>query len=290
MTEDLDLDEMWPTIDLVKQTVTMVEIAEMLGYEADMNDKVRPPWNEGERTPSCQLYEDHWYDFSSGKHGDFVDFIKEVDPTISTSKAISLAWRRALKSGHEPGDVEVVQPRTIVDFTEELSKYTWMDPVMGRFGVRLDGDTQLVPHRDESGTYGVKTRGYGKGAWPGSQFTHRLYCPYGWAFSLPVGGKLVICEGESDAWAMVGAVPAEVRVLALPSGASCWKKHWSSDLAHFQEIYICFDNDGAGKSATDKVLRAVGWDHGRELRVPQLYNDAREAIEAGWDPTTKLYQ
>ena len=287
--DNLDLDEIRPTIDLVKETVSLTEVAEMLDLDIDNTGKIRPPWNPDERTPSCQLYESDFYDFSTGRWGDFVDLVRavygETEEELPTGKIIRLVWNKALRSGHEPGDVEAKPVKVLHDFTDELLSHPNIEPDMGPFGVRLDGITQLIPHRDENGTYGVKTRGpAGKTAWPGSQFTHRLYDPYGWNPTLPVGGDLVICEGESDSWAMCRALPGDVRVLALPSGAAAWKDFWMDDIEMFRRVFLCFDNDRAGKQATDKVLRKVGWAKGHTLKVPGLYNDAREAIEAGWAP------
>lgn len=156
---------------------------------------------------------------------------------------------------------------------------------VSRFGiVETDGDI-LVPHRDPEGVYGVKIRqaAGGKSSVPGSQFTTRLYDPYGWA-PRPPTPVCVITEGESDCWAMDWALGPDTDVYGLPSGASCWKDHWLDDLEPYHTVWLCFDNDRAGKQALDKVTRKVGWAKARELRVPDLYTDARAAIEAGWVP------
>lgn len=281
MTEDVE--DMKPTIELVKSTVTMIEVCEMLGFEPDRNDKIRPPWNEAERTPSCHVYEDHWFDYSTGKGGDFVDFLQAIDPDITFSRALWLTWNKALSTGREPGDVEVMPVRNLEDFTEQLEKYpTWcgLDP----YGRRMDGDTMLVPHREPGRVYGVKTRAGRKAAWPGSQFTHRLYHPFGWV--LNGSDDCLIAEGESDAWALTEQ-KLGVEVFALPSGAGAWKDHWMADLERYRRVWVVTDNDKAGKESRDKLGRKIGYDKVENLHVPQLYNDAREAIEAGWKPVLK---
>jgi hypothetical protein len=63
-----------------------------------------------------------------------------------------------------------------------------------------------------------------------------------------------------------------------------WKDAWLEDLAPYDEVLLCFDNDRAGTQALDKVTRKIGFDRAKELRVPQLYNDVREAVKAGWEP------
>ena len=72
---------------------------------------------------------------------------------------------------------------------------------------------------------------------------------------------------------------------ALPSGASSWKDAWLEDLEQYEKVYLCMDNDRAGQAARDKLTRKIGWLKAEQLRVPPLYNDAREAIAAGWRPT-----
>ena len=281
-----DWAEEWGTIDLVKQTVTLVEIVEMFGFEIDQNDKIRPPWRPDERTPSCHIYIDHYYDYGSGEYGDLFNFIKKIQPEDDLKTIISAIWNRALRSGREPGDVPPEVPRDIVDFTDEVQMYP-LDPVRFPLGIRLDGDTALIPHREPGLVYGVKTRGpAGKRAWPGSQFTHRLYDPHGWN-NTHAGGMVrdvVICEGESDSWAMDRATSDYVNVLALPAGASAWKDHWLKDLNGYDNVWLCMDNDRAGDAALTKLTGKIGYERARALKVPQLYNDAREAIEAGWEP------
>ena len=94
----------------------------------------------------------------------------------------------------------------------------------------------------------------------------------------------MITEGESDAWALIWATARSVDVLALPSGSSSWKDHWLDDLTCYDRVLLCMDNDRAGKQALDKLLLKVGYSRAEPLRVPQLYTDAREAVEAGWRP------
>jgi hypothetical protein len=285
-----DWTEERPTFELVKRTVTLPEVVEMLGLELDSSDKIRPPWRPDERSPSCHIYTDHFYDYGSGTYGDLFDFVQLIDPDVPLSKVLWLIWNRALGSGKEPGDVQAEPVREIVDFTPELSAHpSWSLPVNDPYGRRADGETMLVPHREGKVTYGVKTRGPdGKRAWPNSMFTHRLYDPWGWA-SLALFDHIVICEGESDCWALEDALP-EARVLALPSGAGAWKDHWLKDLNGYDEIHLCMDNDRAGKSALDKLISKIGHDRAKPLRVPQLFNDAREALEAGWTPQLIRHQ
>lgn len=284
---------------LLKSAVSMTDVVELCGHDVD-KDKVRPPWNPVERTPSTHLYEDHFYDYGSGRHGDIFDWISEESiaesgQPLSLGKAISRLRKLALRCGKEPGDVDR-QPVRVVEnllglfWDDSLQPYDFEGLGTEQYGVMLDrctGDI-LVPHWYQAVppmVYGVKYRraGGGKDAAPGSQFTLRLYNPTGWQ---PMSGRGTVCiitEGESDCWAMRNALP-DIDVFSLPSGASSWKDTWLEDLAPYDRILLCFDNDRAGKQAYEKVLRKIGYDRAAELRVPQLYNDAREALKAGWEP------
>ena len=293
-----DLCELEHTADVVKSMLTVPELADMLGLEP-VGGKIHSPWNEGERTPSCHLYDDHFYDFSTGKGGDVIDLLRAFNPDMSYGKAVSQLCHKAVKAGREPGDVERQPVRELLDFTEQLAMQFPIMPVTfwpnweARLGVRpprnCRGDTSalVIPHQDENGVYGVKVRGSdgSKSAWPGSQFGHRLYDPYGWSTGRNKAA-CVIAEGESDCWALDPLLPT-TPVYALPSGAGTWKDHWLTDLEQFEIIWLCFDNDRSGQQARDKITSKVGYLRARQLRVPPLFNDAREAIAAGWTPTLR---
>ncbi len=292
--DSLSIDE---KISVIKSTIEMADLVELCGRDV-VRDKVRPPWNPGERTPSTHLYSDHFYDYGSGKHGDIFDwiteeFIAEGGAPPPLGNRIWHMRQLALKGGKEPGDVETAPVRKLEDLSldmpdEPVRSLLGLD--VSWFGVTVDEDgTYYVPHREPGLVYGVKLRFADgrKGSVPGSQFTHRLYHPYGWQF-LHKGSHAVIVEGESDSWAMISTGWTNDRaidVFALPSGASSWKDAWLKDLEPYGTVLLCFDNDRAGKQALDKVTRKIGFDRAKELRVPQLYNDVREAVEAGWEPS-----
>lgn len=302
-----DWAEEEPTPELVKATITTAEVAELYGFEISSSGKIPSLSNPDERTPSLHVYADDggWYDFSAGKGGDVIDFVMAVEG-CTFSQAMWRLWRKALKAGREPGDVDKQPARAIMDFTEQLNQYHvsspakhgWEDrlglplphgcvavPVAPEGYDLLTGDL-LIPHRDAEGVYGVKVRSVdgSKSAWPGSIFTKRLYDPHGWD-SLNGGYECVITEGESDCWALLTDWGHGVDVFALPAGAGTWKDHWLKDLECYERIWICMDNDRAGEAARQKITSKVGHLRAEQLRVPPLYNDAREAIAAGWRPS-----
>lgn len=311
MSDVLDLtkidwsdDEEWNALDrvdqiaIIKSAVTVPEVAQLLGYETE-NDKIPSPWNPDERTPSCHLYEDHFYDYGTGNFGDLFDLYKAIQPTRkdgSENTLGSMIWgvrNKAVKAGREPGDVEPQRPRVVQDLSHTLP-ITIAHEVAGlqtkMFHTRVDNaGTIHVPHLQgdkDPLVYGVKLRQPNgqKTSVPGSTFTYRLYSPTGWMY-LNKSARCIITEGESDSWAMWHKIgDSGIDVFALPSGASAWKDHWLEDLQPYGTVLLCFDNDRAGEQALEKVSRKVGYDRAKTLKVPQLYNDAREALAAGWEP------
>jgi hypothetical protein len=300
MTDEktIDLVEDWgdltfeDKIAALKATVTVPEVASLMGIEADEGDKIPSPFNPGERTPSCHLYDDHWYCYATGKGGDIFDLVIALNPGTSLQDAVKAIKQRAVAVGKQYGDVESAVPRQLLDFGPQL----WGFDDLFEFGgmtlpkgwAKVDGQGNIyIPHREPGRTYGVKVRwaSGGKSSWAGSQYSHRLYDPFGWSAGYVPNTQLVLCEGESDCWALYLKLHEQADVLALPSGAGAWKDHWLDDLGCYNRIFVCMDNDRAGKAARDKLMLKIGYSRAERLEVPPLYNDAREALEAGWDPS-----
>lgn len=302
IAESFDLSEDWfelspeEKLSVLKATVSVPEVAQLMGLEADEGDKIPSPFNPTERTPSCHLYDDHWYDFATGKGGDIFDLVMALNPGTTLGQAVEALRNKAVRVGKQYGDVEAQKPREPQDFSAQFAG----EPVLELLGLDVrhygivrdaNGDV-LVPHRDHDGIYGVKVRwrAGGKGSWAGSVFTKRLYDPLGWRPGHVPATKLILVEGESDSWAMRHSLKEWggdefFDVLALPAGAGTWKDHWvEKDTTEYNEVWVCMDNDTAGKAARDKLMLKVGYSRAKELKVPALYNDARSAIEAGWRP------
>ena len=63
--------------EAVKAAVPVREAAEKYGLEVNFSGMVRCPFHE-DHTPSMKLYEDHFYCFGCGKHGDVVTLVSEL--------------------------------------------------------------------------------------------------------------------------------------------------------------------------------------------------------------------
>ena len=310
----LDL-EVRPTIEMVRSMVSCFDVCELLDIPVTAQNKITSPWNDADMTPSCHVYEDHVHDFSTGKGGDVLDLYMTLTG-CNLQQAVWRLWKGGASAGFEPGDVERdVRPVAIPDFSEELEvarSIGWtsfhdaamprgVDIASLRFNAKvLPGDgCILIPHYgypSQATCHGVKVRWFAgnKTAWPGSVFTHSLYCARNW------GDKNVawLVEGESDAWALTDRLYASKRgeaVFALPSGAGAWKDHWLDTLNAYGAVVLVLDNDKAGREARHKITKKLdtverykGGGTFYSVEVPSLCNDVREAVIKGWQPPAIL--
>ena len=63
--------------ETVKAAVPVRAAAERYGLEVNYGGMVRCPFHE-DRTPSMKLYEDHFFCFGCGKHGDVINLVAEL--------------------------------------------------------------------------------------------------------------------------------------------------------------------------------------------------------------------
>lgn len=297
MTTDVADMELQEKIDLIRSSLTPLDLADMFELPVT-RDKITSPFNPTERTPSCHLFLDGWFDYSTGKHGDVIDLYRALSGA-GLGRAVNRLLEGAQRMDADPDRV-VRKPVELPDLTEKFdigrggvgSAATWAErlkPISpsflttlassDRLGIRPGGD-MWIPHWHDGVVRGIKVRSASgaKSAVPGSTFACGLYSPFD-----GTGSVAVITEGESDCWALCDA-RLGVQVLALPGGAGVWRDSWLPSLEQYDTIYTAFDNDRAGRQATEKVRKAIGWGCWRELVVPQLFNDVRAAMAAGWTP------
>jgi hypothetical protein len=77
---------------------------------------------------------------------------------------------------------------------------------------------------------------------------------YGWETLTNLNNPLVICEGELDRLALLSKnIPA----ITSTHGAMTFKQEWCEKIGKGRKIYICYDNDDAGKKGAEKVAKMV---------------------------------
>lgn len=267
--------------DRVKDTVTMSEALDMLGLEPpNRAHKIRSLANPGERTPSLHVYEDHWYDFSTGEGGDVIKFVMT---------ATGCTYHEALErlSGKRVDPMKVKRPRpqkrvlqNLNDcFTKEpeaspagyrqaegfvASKWPYLNlEDLMEYGVKITENEIWIPHLDSDGVIrGIKKRSTKTGAKisvTGSTFITGLY-RVRHLTSTPVA---ILTEGESDLWCMEtwlrrNGCSDQAFTYALPSGAATWRTEWVSTFAAHNHTLLCLDDDEAGRKATKRISPELG--------------------------------
>ena len=239
--------------DHIKESVSMVQVLEMLGMEPpNRQNKIRSITNAGDNTPSLHIWDDHWFDFSTGVGGDQIKFVQVVTG-CSFGEALKMLGGKAgittqRRSKHrsdarqklddltkrfddEPVGSAAAQARA-AGFVASKWPFLNLDDLVG-FGVKVCEHALWIPHRDRQDIIrGIKVRDTHSGvkhAVKGSRFTSFLYRVR------PVGRSEValLVEGESDLWCTQKwvtsrALDRAVKVYALPGGAGTWRDEWLS--------------------------------------------------------------
>ena len=266
--------------DQIKATLTMLDVLNILGFESPNREgKISSLQNRDERTPSLHIYEKDWYDYSTGKGGDVIDFAMQAK-NISYHEALErLSNKRFDPMQVKKNRAGIKQMENLNDtFTEEPEaniqgyqkakqfverKWPFLDVQdLLDFGVKVTNSALWTPHKDASGVIrGVKIRSTSNGtkhAVTGSTFTSQLYTVRHFEPTL----LAVLVEGESDLWCVEKWLSrngyASIALgYALPSGAATWRPNWKDLLNHHQHTLVCLDDDEAGKLASDRILEEL---------------------------------
>lgn len=88
---------------------------------------------------------------------------------------------------------------------------------------------------------------------------------------------LAICEGESDALALTGALGYGFDSIAAP-GAGVWRPEWAAYTDGYAATYVFPDGDGAGRRFAERVLASVP---GRMAVWLPAGEDVRSMVQGG---------
>ena len=100
---------------------------------------------------------------------------------------------------------------------------------------------------------------------------------YGWDTLRETEEKVVICEGEFDRLVLLSkGVPA----VTSTGGANTFKREWLMHFGNVRNVYVCYDNDEAGRNGSARVLELF---LANERLDPQLFKITlpEEVGEAG---------
>lgn len=126
-------------IEEIKNTTKMVEVLRRYGLEANRHGMICCPFHN-ERHPSMKVYEDSFYCFACGAHGDIFDFVQlmdrcdfktafrtlggEYDPDRKTSSRIAI-MRRKIAQRKKAEQAEKIRKKRELN-SELISAYRWI--------------------------------------------------------------------------------------------------------------------------------------------------------------------
>ena len=161
---------------------------------------------------------------------------------------------------------------------EQLKRRRISEKTNAFYRIYRYGNTLRFPYHDEHGqVVGFKVRAKSKDFHYEGRSTDTLF---GQHLFPTTGKRIVITEGELDAASCYEVMPGWPMV-SLPHGAASAKKDLQKQIPFLQgysEIVLFFDNDDAGRQATEL---ASGILPSGRVKVARLenYKDASEALE-----------
>jgi len=169
----------------------------------------------------------------------------------------------------------------ILGSAEKLQKRKISEKTCQKYKIYRDGDKLRFYYHDLSGiAVGAKIKTKNK------QFTYEGESPgtfFGQHLFPSTGKRVVITEGELDAASCYEAMP-NWQMVSLPSGAASAKKAIQKQLEWLQgyeEIVLFFDNDEAGRQATQEAASVLPPGKCKIAALQGDYKDASDALSAG---------
>src|SRR6266478_7182818 len=77
---------------------------------------------------------------------------------------------------------------------------------------------------------------------------------YGWENLTSEASQIIICEGEFDRLVLK---TNGFKAVTSTGGARAFRKEWTKEFEPISEVYICFDNDEAGRKGALRVGRLI---------------------------------
>ncbi len=95
---------------------------------------------------------------------------------------------------------------------------------------------------------------------------------YDWEMLTNANNPLVICEGELDRLALLSK---NINAVTSTHGAMTFKQEWCEKVGKGRKIYICYDNDDAGRKGAERVAKMVE-NGGNEIYIVSLPKEVGE--------------
>jgi twinkle protein len=231
-----------------------------------------------------------WKDFASGESGDLLDLFAAVRG-CSISEALAEAKQylgvrdtmpeRQAKAYTVPAKPKMAAPNKVLDWLagRGLSNAT-IDEFKVREVQRSGTAWALFPYLRDGVYVNGKYRNPDdkKGM---QQEKDAEPCLFGWHLIDPKARSVAITEGEIDAMTL-----HQIGIPALSVNAGAGNHQWIENdwerLERFSEILVCFDNDDAGDKGAQEIIKRLGAERCKRMRVGA--KDANQWLMDGATP------
>jgi twinkle protein len=227
-----------------------------------------------------------WADFASGgdDSGDLIDLWRK---SKGLSMGDALAEVRDYLGVKRPA-FERYKPKTYRKPTKPAGKVLayltqtrkLSAEAIGAYHVAANSaDTEIVfPYLRDGDLVNVKCLGLER---PNGKKAIRLEkdcepCLFGWQAIPEDAREIVICEGEIDALSLWQYCRPALSV-CNGAGSHAWIEQEFERLDRFDVIFVCFDEDEAGRKGAAEVIERLGRDRCRMVKLP--HKDANECLQ-----------
>jgi len=97
---------------------------------------------------------------------------------------------------------------------------------------------------------------------------------YGWENLKGNPSQMIICEGEFDRLVLE---TNGFEAVTSTAGARSFKKEWATEFESIPEVYICFDNDEAGRKGALRVGRLIP--HAKIIALPKEVGEGGDVTD-----------
>ncbi len=222
-----------------------------------------------------------WSDFSSGEAGDLLD-LWASSRNITLAAAIrqakdylgieDIGLTNTRKAYRKPEKPKCNKPKSAVKDWLQSRKIS--EAAIEAYKVSESGDEAVFPYLRDGELITVKYRNVHDKKKMRIEKDCEL-CLFGWQVISENARSVTICEGEVDALSLwMYGYPA----LSVPNGANShtWIENDYDRLEQFDEIFICFDMDDAGRKGVNEVINRLGRERCKVVQLPR--KDANECL------------
>lgn len=235
-----------------------------------------------------------WSDFATGISGDLLDLwaatrnLKLIEAIKEASRHLGIAIPKF--EGHRPSNYprpKAHNTLTPLTTSSPVSKYLMQErkltlKTLNQFKISEHDQEIVFPSFRDNELIFIK---YLNLIRKNNKKTIRVEancepCLFGWHLIPNNVRTVILCEGEIDAMSLH---QYGFPTLSVPFGGGGGNKHrWLEyeyeRLAIFDEIYLCFDNDTEGNTATFELIERLGRHRCRIIKLP--LKDANECLKA----------